>query len=259
MAEETDPPALRVDELVKQYGGLVAVDHVSFDVVAETITGIIGPNGAGKSTTFDCITGVQKPDAGAVYFGGEDITGRPPHAIAQRGVVRTFQIARELGGMTVLENLMLAPKNQAGEQLWRSVLPGTRGSVRQEERALRERVWETLDFFDIDHLAEETADSLSGGQRKLLELARALLTDPDVLLLDEPMAGVNPTLERRLLGRIHELTERGYTFILVEHDIDMIAENCDRIIVLDQGRVIAEGIASTVFADKRVEEAYLGK
>lgn len=255
---EAAPAPLRVERLVKEFGGLVAVDGVSFAIEPETITGLIGPNGAGKSTTFDCITGVHRPDEGGVYLDGEDITGRQPHQIAQRGLVRTFQIARELGGMTVLENLMLAPKDQLGEQLWRSVTPGFRAMVQAEEKRLRDRVWETLDFFEIEHLADTKADSLSGGQRKLLELARALLTDPDVLLLDEPMAGVNPTLETKLLDRIHALRDQGYTFLLVEHDMEIIAENCDHVIVLDQGQVITAGDAADVLADDRVIEAYLG-
>lgn len=259
MTEPAETPPLQVEGLVKEFGGLVAVDGVSFTVEPESITGLIGPNGAGKSTTFDCVTGVQRPDAGTVHLDGEEVTGLKPHQIAQRGMVRTFQIARELGGMTVLENLMLAPKNQLGEQLWRSVVPGTRRLVQAEEERLRERVWEMLEFFEIDHLAEVEAASLSGGQRKLLELARALLTDPDVLLLDEPMAGVNPTLETKLLERVHALRDEGYTFLLVEHDMEVIAENCDHVIVLDQGEVITEGDPASVLSDSRVIDAYLGE
>ena len=219
---------------------------------------IVGPNGAGKSTTFNLITGMIEPDAGTVTFDGEDITGLEPHAIANRGLVRTFQIARELQDMTVLENMMLAPKAQRGESLWRSVTPGFRGAVIDQESDLLNRVWEVLDFFDIDHLAEEYAGNLSGGQRKLLELARALLTDPDVLLLDEPFAGVNPSLEKRLLEHIHELRGQGYTFLLVEHDMDLIMENCERVIVLHQGRILTEGTPAEIQADEEVIEAYLG-
>ena len=249
---------LQVDGLRKDFGGITAVDDASFRVERGSLTGLIGPNGAGKSTTFNLITGMIDPDAGTVTFDGDDITGLEPHAIANRGLVRTFQIARELQDMTVLENMMLAPKRQRGESLWRSVTPGVRGSVIDQETQLLDRVWAVLDFFDIDHLAEEYAGNLSGGQRKLLELARALLTDPDVLLLDEPFAGVNPSLEKRLLEHIHELREQGYTFLLVEHDMDLIMENCERVIVLHQGRILTEGTPAEIQANEEVIEAYLG-
>jgi branched-chain amino acid transport system ATP-binding protein len=249
---------LQVEGLRKEFGGITAVDDASFRVERGSLTGLIGPNGAGKSTTFNLITGMLDPDAGTVTFDGEDITGLEPHAIANRGLVRTFQIARELQDMTVLENMMLAPKGQRGESLWRSVTPGVRGEVIDQEAELLERVWEVLEFFDIDHLAEEYAGNLSGGQRKLLELSRALLTDPDVLLLDEPFAGVNPSLEKRLLEHIHELREQGYTFLLVEHDMDLIMENCERVIVLHQGRILTEGTPAEIQANEEVIEAYLG-
>ncbi len=249
---------LQVDNLRKSFGGITAVDGATFRVERGTLTGLIGPNGAGKSTTFNLITGVHQPDSGSVTFNGEDVTGLEPHQVAGRGMVRTFQIARELGEMTVLENMMLAPQNQIGEQLWRSVTPGLRGRVVDQEAELLERVWETLEFFEIDHIAEEYAENLSGGQRKLLELARALLTDPDVLLLDEPFAGVNPSLERRLVEHIHTLRERGYTFLLVEHDMDLIMENCEHVIVLHQGRVLTEGTPAEIKANEEVVEAYLG-
>jgi branched-chain amino acid transport system ATP-binding protein len=249
---------LRVEGLRKEFGGITAVDDASFRVERGSLTGLIGPNGAGKSTTFNLITGMIEPDAGTVTFDGEDITGLEPHAIANRGLVRTFQIARELQDMTVLENMMLAPKSQRGESLWRSVTPGFRGAVVDQESDLLDRVWEVLEFFDIDHIAEEYAGNLSGGQRKLLELSRALLTDPDVLLLDEPFAGVNPSLEKRLLDHIHELREQGYTFLLVEHDMDLIMENCERVIVLHQGRILTEGTPTEIQANEEVIEAYLG-
>jgi neutral amino acid transport system ATP-binding protein len=257
----TSPDApLRIEGLRKDFGGLTAVDGASFEVEAESLTGLIGPNGAGKSTTFNCITGVHEPTAGAVYFKDESITGLSPNAVANRGLVRTFQIARELAEMTVLENMMLAPKDQLGEQLYRSVLPGLRGDVREEETEMREEVWETLEFFEIDHLAREEAGNLSGGQRKLLELARALMTDPDMMLLDEPFAGVNPTLEEKLLDRIHALREtEGLTFLLVEHDMDLIMNNCDPVIVMHQGQVLAEGRPEEIRNDDRVIEAYLGE
>ena len=249
---------LEVRDLRKSFGGITAVDGATFSVEEGSLTGLIGPNGAGKSTTFDLITGVTRPDSGTVTFRGEDITGERTHEIANRGLVRTFQIARELGEMTVLENMMLAPGGQTGERLWQSVLPGLRERVQAEEREQLKRVWETLEFFEIDHLAEEYAGNLSGGQRKLLEMARALMTDPDVVLLDEPLAGVNPSLERKLLDRIDTLRRDGLTFLLVEHDMDVIMNHCEHIIVMHQGQVLAEGDADTIQSDDRVLEAYLG-
>jgi branched-chain amino acid transport system ATP-binding protein len=259
-AQETPPGLpLRVDSLVKRFGGITAVDGASFQIEEGSLTGLIGPNGAGKSTTFNCITGVHEVTEGHIYFKNEEITGLDPWQIAQRGLVRTFQIARELEEMTVLENLMLAPKNQLGESVWRSVTPGVRGRVIEQEEELRERTWEMLEFFEIDHLANEDAGNLSGGQRKLLEMARALMTDPEMVLLDEPLAGVNPTLEEKLLDRIHDLREQGHTFLLVEHDMEVIMENCEHIIVMHQGEVLAEGDAETISNDEQVIDAYLGE
>ncbi|MFP8958098.1 ABC transporter ATP-binding protein [Natrialbaceae archaeon A-CW3] len=255
--EPSDTP-LRVSNLTKTFGGVVAVDGTSFAVERGTITGLIGPNGAGKSTTFNLITGVHSPDSGQVIFEGEDITGLKPNQIANRGLVRTFQIARELSEMTVLENMLLAFGDQKGESLWRSVAPIVRNEVVTEERELLERVWQTLELFEIDHLAHEEAGNLSGGQRKLLELSRALLTDPEMLLLDEPMAGVNPSLEKKLLERIHDLRAEGYSFLLVEHDMDVIMENCEHVIVMHQGQVLSEGRPEEIQEDEQVIDAYLG-
>ena len=252
-------PPLRVEGLVKRFGGVTAVDGASFEVDQGSLTGLIGPNGAGKSTTFNCITGVHEPTAGSVYFKGEDVTGLEPFRMARKGLVRTFQIARELEEMTVLENLMLAPKGQIGESAIRAVTPGLRGEVVEQEEAIRERAWETLDFFEIDHLATEHAGNLSGGQRKLLEMARALMTDPEVVLLDEPLAGVNPTLEEKLLDRVHQLREDGYTFLLVEHDMDVIMNNCERVLVMHQGDILADGTPAEIKANEQVIEAYLGE
>ena len=254
-----DQPPLRVENLRKEFGGITAVDGASFEVADESLTGLIGPNGAGKSTTFNCITGIHEPTAGEIQFNGEDIAGLAPNVVADRGLVRTFQIARELAEMTVLENLMLAPQRQQGETLYRSVLPTFRDGVIEEETELREAVWESLEFFEIDHLAEEQAGNLSGGQRKLLEMARALMTDPDMLLLDEPFAGVNPTLETKLLDRINQLrAEEGLTFLLVEHDMDIIMEHCDPVIVMHQGQVLAEGSPEAIRNNERVVDAYFG-
>ena len=253
-----DDPILEVRNLRKEFGGIVAVDGASFSIERGSMTGLIGPNGAGKSTTFNCITGIHRPDSGAVVFDGRGMTGLRPEQVVARGLVRTFQIARELPEMTVIENMMLGPKNQLGESLWRSVTPGVRGQVVAQEETLRERAWETLEFFEIDHLGGEKAGSLSGGQRKLLELARALSTDPDLLLLDEPMAGVNPSLEEKLLDRLHELRTQGYSFLVVEHDMDMIMNNCERVVVMHQGQVLAEGAPADVRSTERVVDAYLG-
>jgi branched-chain amino acid transport system ATP-binding protein len=249
---------LRVRDLRKNFGGITAVDGASFEVEEGSITGLIGPNGAGKSTTFNLITGVHEPTSGTISFQGQDITGLDPEQVANRGLVRTFQIARELKGMTVLENMLLAPRGQRGERLTVSVVPGLRSSVDDQETELLERAWETLELFEIDHLAHEDAGGLSGGQRKLLELARALMTEPEMLLLDEPFAGVNPTLEEKLLDRIHALREEGYTFLLVEHDIDLIMDNCEHVIVMHQGSVLAEGPPAEIRDNDRVIDAYLG-
>jgi branched-chain amino acid transport system ATP-binding protein len=255
--EREAEPLLAVRNLRKSFSGITAVDGVSFDVEEGEMTGLIGPNGAGKSTTFNCITNLIEPDEGEVVFDGADITGRRTHTIARDGLVRTFQIARELREMTVLENMMVSPKDQ-NETALAAVMPGLRDNVRREEEEIFERAWEMLDFFDIDHVAYEYAGTLSGGQRKLLELARALMADPDMLMLDEPFAGVNPTLEERLLDRLHELTDQGYTFLIVEHDIDLIMNNCVNVIVMHQGQKLAEGPPSTVRNDERVIDAYLG-
>jgi len=257
-AETREEVPLRVDNVRKEFGGIVAVDNASFEVRSGTLTGLIGPNGAGKSTTFNCITGVHKPTAGEINFQGRDITNLAPNQVANRGLVRTFQIARELEEMTVLENMLLAPKGQRGEALWRSVMPVARRSVVSQEKEILEDCWEMLEFFEIDHLADEYAGNLSGGQRKLLELARALLTEPTMLLLDEPFAGVNPSLEERLLEHIHDLRREGYTFLIVEHDMDLIMQNCEHIIVMHQGTVLTEGPPAEVKANEQVVEAYLG-
>ncbi|WP_323171461.1 ABC transporter ATP-binding protein [Natrialba sp. PRR66] len=257
-ADHLDDVELAVNGLGKRFGGITAVDGASFAVESGSMTGLIGPNGAGKSTTFNCITGIHQPDAGTVTFQGRDITGINPYECVDYGLVRTFQIAREMANMTVLENLMLPAKHQQGEALWRSVMPVARREVEQQERELLERVWDTLEFFEIEHIAEEKAGTLSGGQRKLLEMARALMTDPEMLLLDEPFAGVNPTLEKKLLEHIHELRADGYTFLIVEHDMDLIMDNCEHVIVMHQGSVLAEGAPGKITSNDRVIEAYLG-
>ncbi|AEN07026.1 ABC transporter ATP-binding protein [Halolamina sp.] len=250
-----DDALLAVDGLRKEFGGITALDGTTVGV-GRGITGLIGPNGAGKTTLFNCITGFLEPDGGQVRFAGEDITGARPAALAQQGLVRTFQIPRELESMTVRENLLLATPDQFGERLTGTWRRGERFA--DDERRARRRAEETAEFFELDHLLDEPAGNLSGGQRKLLELARALLTDPDMLLLDEPMAGVNPSLQRKILDRIHDLEEQGYAFLLVEHDIDVIMEHCERVIVLHRGEQLTAGTPEEVRTDERVIEAYLG-
>lgn len=256
--EKSAQVVLRVEGLEKRFGGITAVDGASFEVERGTMTGLIGPNGAGKSTTFNLITGTHTPDGGRVYFDDGDITGLEPHEVVHQGLARTFQIPRELSEMTVLENLMLAPLDQRGEALYRAVTPGLRAGVIDDEYDVLERSWDMLEFFDIDHLATEFAGNLSGGQRKLLELARVLMTDPKMVLLDEPFAGVNPTLEQKLLEHVHELREEGYTFLIVEHDMDLIMNNCERVLVMHQGDILADGTPADIKANEQVVEAYLG-
>jgi branched-chain amino acid transport system ATP-binding protein len=250
-----DDPILDVQGLEKSFGGVTALDGVDL-TVGSGITGLIGPNGAGKTTFFNCITGALTPDAGRVEFRGRDITGAAPSRVASEGLVRTFQIPRELGKMTVRENLQLAPPNQSGEGLVRTWLRG--GSFTDDERRVRRSAREMAGFLELDHLLDERAANLSGGQRKLLELARVLLTDPDVVLLDEPLAGVNPTLERKILERIHDLEAEGYSFLFIEHDIDTIMETCETVVVMHQGQVLMTGDPDAVRNDERVIEAYLG-
>jgi len=254
----TGTSILRVDGLRKSFGGITAVDGATFDVEEGSLTGLIGPNGAGKSTTFDLVTGFHSADEGRVLLRGEDVTGLRPYQMVAHGLVRTFQTPRELSQMTVEENLTIAPQGQRGERFLQSVLPGLRRRVVDEEAAVLDRAREVLELFEIDHLADERATSLSGGQRKLLALARALMTEPDVLLLDEPFAGVNPTLQASLLEHLHDLREQGYTVLLIEHDMDVIMSNCEHVIVMHQGSVLTEGPPSAIQDDEQVIEAYLG-
>ena len=256
-SESPPPPILAVDGLTRRFGGLTAVDRCSFHIDAHRITGIIGPNGAGKSTIFNMVAGALRPTAGRILFDGEDITGLPAHALFHRGVVRTFQIPHEFGRLTVLENLMAVPANQPGERLWPVWLAP--GSVVRREREVRERAEETLDFLTLWELRDELAMNLSGGQKKLLELGRTMMAEPRLVLLDEPGAGVNPTLLVKLAEMIRRLNrERGYTIVIIEHDMDFIASLCEQIIVLAEGSVLTEGTMAAVRRDARVIDAYLG-
>jgi branched-chain amino acid transport system ATP-binding protein len=248
---------LQVEELTKRFGGVRAVDRCSFTVQAGTITGLIGPNGAGKTTLFNLLTGFHRPDAGLVRFKGSAITGLPPHAVFRRRICRTFQIPREFRELTVLENLMVVPGGQIGERLWAPwLLPGR---LAREEAAIRARALEVLTLVNLLALRDAPAWTLSGGQKKLLELARTMMADPELLLLDEPGAGVNPTQMKELIRHIEWLRrERGVTILLIEHDMDLVMRVCDPIIVMSEGRTLAEGAPDVIRRDRRVLEAYLG-
>ncbi len=248
---------LEVRGLSKSFGGLKAVDHCSFGVERGTITGLIGPNGAGKTTVFNLITGFITPDSGSVLLDGQDITRLRPDQVFARGLCRTFQIPREHLSMSVLENLLLVPFRQAGERWWTAMIGGRR--VRDEEAALLKKAREVLEYLQLTHVENEYAGNLSGGQKKLLELGRTLMAEPKLILLDEPAAGVNRTLLKSIVSNIRFLAdERGITFLLIEHDMNMVMSLCDPVIVLSEGRKLAEGHPEAVRSDKAVLEAYLG-
>lgn len=257
MAHQEDDPILRVEDVHKSFGGLKAVNGVSFEVPRGKITGLIGPNGAGKTTTFNIVSGFYKPDQGEVLFKGEAIGGLPPHRIFHKGICRTFQVSRELKLMTVLENLMLVPAGQKGENLFYTwVMPNT---VRAQERELREKALQVLDFVGLARLRDEYAANLSGGQKRLLELARTMMADPELILLDEPGAGVNPTLMNQLVDYIRRLAEeQGVTIFLIEHDMDLVMNTCEKVIVMSSGAKLAEGTPDEVRTNPDVLEAYLG-
>ena len=247
---------LEVRDLVKEFGGLRAVDGVSFTLAAHTITGLIGPNGAGKTTLFNTIAGAHRPTSGSISFAGQAIGGLPPHRIFHAGLVRTFQIPRPFASMTVLENTMLAPSAQAGEHLWNNWF--ARPQVRAQEKRIREHARRVLDFVGLERLSGEFAKNLSGGQQKLLELARVLMAEPKLILLDEPGAGVNPTLLATIMDKLQELHARGITFLIIEHNMDLITQLCNPVLVLAQGRLLMQGTPQAVRSDPRVLEAYLG-
>ena len=254
--EERSETVLEVENLRKEFGALVAADDATFDVERGTITGLIGPNGAGKSTIFNLISGFYEPDAGSVRLNGDDVTGMEPYKIANRGLIRTFQTPRKLEGMTVREAMLIGPQRQPGESFHK--LFTAPGAVGERERANMADVERILEEFEIDHLARQPATDISGGQMKLVELARAILAEPEILLLDEPVAGVNPTLANKLADQIRRLHEQGTTFLLIEHDMSFIMSLADPIVVLDQGSVLMEGTPEEVRTDERVADAYLG-
>jgi neutral amino acid transport system ATP-binding protein len=247
---------LSVRNVSKRFGAIAAVDDVTFDVAEGSITALIGPNGAGKSTLFNVVTGFVRGDRGEVLLDGESVFRRPPHALARRGLVRTFQLTKALSVMSVLDNMLLANPGNRGERLGLAAL---RPLWRDEERRARERARELLQVFGLAAKANDYAGTLSGGQRKLLELARALMLEPRVVLLDEPLAGVNRTLGRSLLEHIEGLrAERRTTILFVEHDLDVVMRHSDAIVVMAQGRVVSSGTPAEVRRDERVISAYLG-
>ncbi|WP_458190495.1 ABC transporter ATP-binding protein [Haladaptatus sp. NG-WS-4] len=243
--------------LTKTFGGLTALDNLSIEIEEGDLVGIIGPNGAGKTTFFNCVTGVLEPDRGAVEFDGAEITGDAPHQLAHRGMVRTFQLTRELKTMTVTENVRLAAPNQPGEH----TIPALRqsNSMKRREAQVADEASRLIDRFELDHLADEYSSNLSGGQRKLLELARALMLDPKLLMLDEPFAGVNPTLTKRIAEHINQLNSEGMTVVLIEHELETLTELVDKLIVLAQGQLLTIGKPEDVLEDERVIDAYLGE
>ena len=257
----TDAPAqstamLEVEGVRKTFGGIQAVRDASFSVKRGSITSLIGPNGAGKTTLFNIVTGFYKPDAGRITLDGDSIYGKPPYAIARRGMVRTFQITKALAAMPVIDNMMLAGAEQPGEHL--VTLLARPLASRRREGEIREQAMELLATFNLDKKADDYAGTLSGGQRKLLELARALMPKPRMVLLDEPMAGINPTLGRRLLAHMEELRGDGVTVIFVEHDMDVVMNHSDEVVVMGQGETILVGTPEEVRSDQRVIDAYLG-
>ncbi|HYH61459.1 MAG TPA: ABC transporter ATP-binding protein [Solirubrobacterales bacterium] len=250
-------PILEVEGVVQTFGGIRAVNGATFNVERESITALIGPNGAGKTTCFNVLTGFYAGNRGSVRFDGEEVFSEPAHRIARRGMVRTFQITKALSRMPVIDNMLLAGPDQPGEKLFNNLI--RRGASKSREVEIHEQAIELLEEFNLAKLKDEYAGTLSGGQRKLLELARALMTQPRLLMLDEPMAGINPTLGARLLEHMERLrTEDGVTFLFVEHDMEVVMNHSDRVIVMAEGRVIAEGLPSEIRANQQVIDAYLG-
>jgi len=248
---------ITVENLHKHFGGFHAVDGASLTIEKGAITGLIGPNGAGKTTLFNVIAGVLEPTSGRVTMEGEDITGLPPHTLFHKGLLRTFQIAHEFGSMTCRENLMMVPGGQSGERLWDTWFGRKR--IADEERALRAKADEVMEFLTIEHISDLRAGQVSGGQKKLLELGRTMMVDARIVFLDEVGAGVNRTLLYTIADAIKRLNvERGYTFVVIEHDMDFIEKLCDPVICMAEGKVLAEGTLAEIKANEQVIEAYLG-
>ncbi len=250
-----DDPILVADSIVRRFGGLIAVNVEHFEVQRNQITALIGPNGAGKTTFFNLLTGFDQPDNGTSRFNGKLMSESSAHKIAKLGMVRTFQLTKALSRLTVIENMRLGAASQRGEKIW---IGPFKFLWRQEEATITAKAEELLERFKLDHMRDEFAGNLSGGQRKLLEMARALMTDPTLIMLDEPMAGVNPALKQSLLDHVKELKNEGRTVLFVEHDMDMVHEISDWVVVMAQGEIIAEGTASQISGNQDVIDAYLG-
>ncbi len=248
-------PILVADRITRQFGGLTAVDVDHLEVQRGVITALIGPNGAGKTTFFNLLTGFDEADTGDRSFNGKSLAKVSASKVARMGMVRTFQLTKVLSKLTVLENMRLGATKQTGEKFWAGPFPFL---WRKEEAANTERARELLGRFKLDAKEDDFAGSLSGGQRKLLEMARALMVEPELVMLDEPMAGVNPALKQSLLGHVKSLREEGMTVLFVEHDMDMVRDISDWVVVMAQGRIIAEGPPDSIMADQRVIDAYLG-
>lgn len=248
---------LSANGLNKSFGGLKAVNNATLEVKQGSITGLIGPNGAGKTTLFNLISNFIRPDSGRVIFDGEPVESLQPHQIAQMGMIRTFQVARVLSRLSVMENMLLAAQKQTGENFWNVWFRAH--EVKQEEKNLRERAIAILESVGLAHKANDYAGSLSGGQRKLLEMGRALMTQPKLILLDEPAAGVNPTLINQICDRILSWNREGMTFLIIEHNMDVIMSLCDRVWVLAEGRNLADGTPEEIQNNSQVLEAYLGQ
>jgi ABC-type branched-subunit amino acid transport system ATPase component len=247
---------LEVNALTKAFGGVKAVDDCTFSVPTGHVLGLIGPNGAGKSTTIDLISGFGRPDSGSVRFDGHEVADRPPHQISRLGMIRTFQAPREWGSLTVLDNVMLGLRAYARESIPRNLFLGR--WVRRREKADRSRVEEILEQFNLADLRYERAGTLSGGQKRLVEFARVAAAEPRLVILDEPMGGVNPVLGERMSQAIKHFGSSGSTVVIVEHNMRFIEETCDEVVVMDLGHVIAQGHYSSLRDDERVVTAYLG-
>ena len=248
---------IEVQDVVKHFGGVAAVDGVSMEIKQGTITGLIGPNGAGKSTLFNLIAGNLNPESGSIYLDGEDVTGLKPHVLFSKGLLRTFQIAHEFQSLSVLDNLMMVPSLQVGESLLGAWFK--REKVVRQEAEMRGKAEEVISFLNMGHLANELAGNLSGGQKKLLELGRTMMVSPKVVILDEVGAGVNRTLLKEIGDAILSMNrERGFTFCMIEHDMDFISRLCDPVVVMAEGKILAQGSAEEIKANEDVIEAYLG-
>ena len=246
-----------VQDVVKHFGGLAAVDGVSMEIKQGTITGLIGPNGAGKSTLFNLIAGNLTPESGSIYLDGDDVTGHKPHMLFSKGLLRTFQIAHEFQSLSVLDNLMMVPSLQVGESLLGAWFK--REKVVRQEAEIRGKAEEVISFLNMGHLANELAGNLSGGQKKLLELGRTMMVSSKVVILDEVGAGVNRTLLKEIGDAILSMNrERGFTFCMIEHDMDFISRLCDPVVVMAEGKILAQGSAKEIKANEDVIEAYLG-